>query len=144
MLARQSVTCGVVLAGATLVLAALSASAQDQKDKAKPALSGQWVQQGGELKIEFCDKEVLKISPHGDDAAFLLICSYTLAKDKRIQAKITELTGTKSEKAKEIVPVGLEFNFKWEVKDGVATLDDVQGKNVDLIKTHLEGKFDKK
>jgi hypothetical protein len=144
VMTRPISTCGAVLAGAALVLAAIPAPAQGQKDKGKPALEGLWAQQGGNLKIEFCDKEVLKISPHGDDQMILIVCSYTVAKDKRIQAKITELEGNKAAKAKEILPVGLEFNFTWQVKDGVATLGDVQGKNADMLKSHLEGKFDKK
>ena len=144
MIVRHTWNCGAVLAGAVLVLAGFSAPAEGQKDKGKAALQGLWVQQGGNLKIEFCDKEVLKISPHGDDQVILVVCSYTVAKDKRIQAKITELEGNKAAKAKEVLPVGMEFNFTWEVKDGVATLGDLQGKNVEPLKSHMEGKFDKK
>jgi hypothetical protein len=144
VIARQTLTCGAVLAGVALVLVGVSAAAAGQKDKAKPALEGLWVQQGGNLKMEFCDKQVLKISPHGDDQVILVVCSYTVAKDKRVQAKITELQGNKADKAKEVVPVGQEFSFTWQVKDGVATLGDLQGKNVDMLKSHLEGQFDKK
>jgi hypothetical protein len=135
---------GGVLATAIVVFAGFTASGQDQKDKAKAALAGLWVQQGGIVKIEFADKEVLKIFPHGEDQTILIVCSYTVAKDKRIQAKITDLEGANGAKIKDIVPVGLEFNFTWEVKDDVATLGDIQGKNVDVLKSHVEGKFEKK
>jgi hypothetical protein len=141
--ARRMLAGGAVLAAVVMVLAGLSASARGQTDKGK-LLEGVWAQQGGNLKIEFCDKKVVKISPHGDDQVILVVCSYTVAKDQRVQVKITELEGNKAAKAKEVLPIGLEFSFTWQVKDGVATLGDVQGKNVDMLKSHLEGKFDKK
>ena len=144
MSARQLLKCGVLLAGAVLVLAGMSASAEGQKDKGKPALDGVWVQQGGQLKIEFADKDVVKFLPHGDSQVIAVVCSYALDKDKRVKAKVTALEGEKAAKAKEVLPIGLEFSFTWQVKDGVATLGDVQGKNVDVLKGHLEGKFDKK
>jgi hypothetical protein len=144
MFARQTTQRGAVLASAVLVLAGLATAAGSPQDKGKPALRGEWAQQGGEVKIEFGDKDVLKIMPHGDNQVIVIVCSYTVNKDKRVQAKITELEGKAADKAKDLLPVGLEFSFTWQVKDNVATLGDVQGKKVDVFKTHLEGKFDKK
>src|SRR4051794_31433331 len=110
------------LGGALLVLAGHPAVADD-----KSAASGTWTRKEGELKLEFADKGVLKISPHGDKVAFTIVCSYTAAKDGLVKAKITDLEGNAEvkEKAKEHVPVGTEFSFQWKVKAGTATLDDL-------------------
>src|SRR5262245_36314721 len=68
----QTLKYGVVLACGVLALASLSASADDQKGN-KPALSGTWGKKDGELKIEFADKDVMKIAPHGDSAVIAIV-----------------------------------------------------------------------
>ncbi len=141
MMLRNPLTYGAVLACSVLALAGLSAAADD---KDKPALTGVWMQKGGELKIEFCDKDVLKIFPHGDNEVIIVVCNHTIEKDKRVQATITELEGKAKEKAKEFIPVGLVFSFTWQVKDDGATLGDLKGKNVDTLKGHLEGNYNQK
>src|SRR5262249_24430656 len=84
---------GAVLACGMLLLAAVSTLADDKKgDKNKPALSGSWVKHEGELKIEFTDKEHLKIVPHGDEAVIVVLCSYTVEKGT-VKAKITGFEG---------------------------------------------------
>jgi hypothetical protein len=137
---RKLLVCGVMLA-----LVSLPAKAEDKKDD-KPALSGAWVLKGGEAKIEFTDKDVLKISPHGESAVLVIVCEYTVGKDGAVKAKITALEGKEEAKAKakEIVPVGLEFRFTWKAKDDTATLGEVKGEKVDAIKSHLEGDYAKK
>jgi hypothetical protein len=136
---------GAALACSVLALAGLSASAGDKKDgKAKPALTGVWVLKGGEMKLEFCDKDVLKLSPHGDSDVVVVVCRYKVEKDKRVKSRVTELEGKAKEKAREVIPVGLEFSFTWQVKDGIATLGDVKGKKVELLKSHLEGQYERK
>lgn len=138
---------GKVCPGARiLALAERTASANDNKDdKDKPALSGIWVRQGGELKIEFCDKDVLKIDPHGN-GEILIVCKYSVEKEGRIKVKIDELEGKEEvkEKVKDKVPLGLEFSFKWKVKDEKATLDDLKGEGdtIEMLKSHLEGEYD--
>jgi hypothetical protein len=139
MMLRKTLAYAAVLACSALALA------DDKKDdKDKPALAGTWARQGAELQIEFADKEVLKIYPHGDKDVITVVCKYTLTKDKRVKATITELEGKAKEKAKDAIPVGLEFSFTWQAKGDVATLDDVAGKNVELLKSHLEGKYEPK
>ena len=102
---------GKVCPGARiLALAERTASANDNKDdKDKPALSGIWVRQGGELKIEFCDKDVLKIDPHGN-GEILIVCKYSVEKEGRIKVKIDELEG--KEEVKEKVKDKVEFPTK--------------------------------
>jgi hypothetical protein len=134
-----------VLACGVLVLASLPASADDKKDD-KPALSGTWSKKDGELKIEFADKGVLKIAPHGDSAVLAVVCHYTVAKEGRVKVKITEFEGKEEakKKAAERIPVGLKFSFQWTVKGNAARLDDLMGDEVEALKSHLEGDFEKK
>ncbi len=142
---RKTLVCGAVLACAVLALAGLSASADDKKsDKDKSAPAGVWQLKDGEQRIEFADKGVLKISPHGKDNVILIQCKYTVEKDGSVKAKVTELSGEAKDKVKDVVPVGYEFTFKWNAKDDAATLDEVKGENVEHLKSHLEGKYGKK
>lgn len=139
----KTLTCVAVLVSGVLVLAGTPASA-DEKDK--PALSGSWVQNGGELKIEFSDKDVMTIFPHGENKVIVIVCKYTVEKGGRIKAKITEFDGKEEakEQIKEKLPLGLEFSFKWTAKADTATLDDLKGDKIELLKAHLESKYDQK
>ena len=134
-----------VLACGVLVLVSLPASADGQKGD-KPALSGTWAKKDGELKIEFADKDVLKIAPHGDSAVFAVVCHYTVAKEGLVKARITGFEGKEEakKKAAEVIPVGLKFSFKWTVKGDAARLHDLTGDKVEALKSHLEGDFEKK
>ncbi len=123
-------------------------AADDKKDKKedkdKPALSGTWAMKGGEQKIEFTDKKTLTLFAHNE--ALVVTCDYTVEKDGLVKAKITALGGKEEllEKAKDKVPVGLEFHFTWKVKGAAARLDDVKGDNTALLKIHLEGDYESK
>src|SRR5206468_3880423 len=108
------------------------------------ALVGVWVQKDGEMKIEFADKDVMKLFPHGDNEVIIIVCSYALEKDQLVKAKITDLEGKAKEKAKELLAPGLKFSFTWQVKNDTATLADVKSKDVELLKSHLEGKYEQK
>jgi hypothetical protein len=127
-----------------VVLAVPPASADNKTDK--PSLSGVWVLKGGETKIEFCDKNVVKICPHGDDTVIAVICEYTVEKEGLVKAKITAYEGKDEVKdiVKEKLPLGTEFSFKWHLKDGTAKLDDLKGDQVELLKSHLEGEYSPK
>jgi hypothetical protein len=140
-MARKNFHYGVVLACSVLILAGLSASADDKKDK--PALSGVWVLKGGEAKIEFADKNVVKIIPHGDSKVIAVICEYSLEKEGLVKAKITDFEGQDEAKntVKEKAPVGTKFTFKWKVKDDTAKLDDLKGDEIEHFKAHLEGEY---
>jgi hypothetical protein len=145
MMSRKSRRYLGALVIAVLVLAGLSAVADDKKDdKDKPSLSGVWTRKEHQLKIEFSDKEVMKISPHGKDEVILVVCKYTVDKNGMVKAKVTELEGKEKDKAKDHVPVDLEFSFKWQVKNDTATLGDVSGDNVEALKQHLEGDYEQK
>ncbi len=113
-------------------------------DKKAPA--GTWAKKGADVKLEFPEKEILKVYPHGDKDAFAVICSYTLGKDGLVKAKVKDYEGSAEikEQAKNVIPVGLEFEFTWTVKDGAGKLDDVKGDKTEPIKNHLEGDYEKK
>jgi hypothetical protein len=130
------------LAVAACLIAAFAGAPARADDK--PAVSGVWAQSGGEMRIEFADKDVLKVSPHGKDELILFVCKYSVGKDGRIKAKITGHEGSEKASAKEILPEGFEFSFKFTVKGDAATLEDVKGKDADALKGHLEGKYEKK
>jgi len=137
---------GELAACGVLVLAAGLALADDKNQKDKPALSGAWVKKDAELKIEFTDKKVARIAPHGDDAVIVIVCDYSVEKDGRVKLKITDFEGKDEAKeaVKEKLPVGTEFSFEWKVKEGTAKLDDVKGEKADLFKSHLEGEYSQK
>jgi hypothetical protein len=134
---------GVALACGFLALAGLSALAGGQKG-GKSALTGTWNKKDGELKIEFADKDVMKIAPHGDPALIAIVCQCVAQKEGRVKAKVTGFEGKAEaqKKIQELVPVGFEFGFTWQAKGGTARLDDVKGDKVDLLKSHLEGDYE--
>jgi hypothetical protein len=110
----------------------------------KPALAGSWQKSGGEMRLDFADKDTLKISPHNKDELILLVCKYTVDKDGVVKVKISELRGTAKDMVQAQFPAGAEFSFKWQAKGDSAELDDLKGKDVDGLKSHLEGKYEKK
>jgi len=73
------------------------------------------------------------------------VCKYTAEKGV-VKGEITEIEAAEQikEKAKDSVPVGLKFQFKYEVKGDAATLDDVTGDKTETLKSHLEGEYEKK
>src|SRR5262245_47416937 len=120
----KNLACGAALACAALALAGLAASAEDKKgEKDRPTLSGSWVKKEGELKVEFAEQGVLKITPHGNEDVLLVLCSYTAEKGT-VKVKVTGFEGKEEvrDKVKEKLPVGSEFSFKWEVKGDTGTL----------------------
>lgn len=140
---------GAVIVSGILALAGLlslaSAWADDKKED-KLALSGTWGKKDGELKIEFVDKEVLKILPHGDKAPITIVCEYAVDKEGLVKVKVTELEATEEVKKKlrEHAPVGLKFTFKWKKEGDAVKLEDLTGDKVDSLKSRLEGEFEKK
>jgi hypothetical protein len=141
----RSLKYGVVLACGALALAGLAAAA-DEKKADKPTLSGTWGKKDGELKIEFGDKGTLKIAPHGDSAVIAIVGDYTVNKEGRVKVKVTGFEGKEEAKKRlaEVVPVGLQFGFKWAVKGDGARLGDLTGDKAEHLKAHLEGDFEKK
>src|SRR5262245_27119554 len=134
-----------VLACGLFALASLAATAGDQKGD-KPGLSGTWAKKDGQLKLEFGDKKVLKIVPHGDPAVIVIVCDYTVEKEGVVKAKVTGYEGKEEikKKVESHVPVGSTFSFHWRVNGNTGQLDGLKGKDVEVFKSHLEGDFEKK
>lgn len=110
----------------------------------KPAHVGTWAKQDGETRIEFVDKEVMKISPHGDPAVIAIVCKYTLDKAGLVKAEISDFEGRNDfkEQVKQIVPVGSKFEFTLTVDKTSASVDNITGDNAERLKGHMEGKYD--
>ncbi len=141
ILHRTLLVCGI------LVVTVCLAAADDGKGAGnKPTPSGKWEMKDAEPKLEFTGDDKLTIFPHGDQVEFQIDCSFTVTKDGFVKAKITRLGGPAEliEKAKGSVPVGLEFRFKWNVMGDKATLDDLEGEDVELVKERLQGQYSRK
>jgi hypothetical protein len=144
MIPRRTFLSRAALACAGLALPGWTAAKDPKEDKDKAALDGVWTKKEGEVTIEFIDEKVLTVAPHGKAEVLLIRCKYTVDKKGRVQVRITELEGDAKEKAKDAIPVGTEFSFRWSARDDAATLDGVKGEKVEAFKSHLEGKYDKK
>jgi hypothetical protein len=139
----KPLACVAALVCVALICAGRPADAGGKKDE-KAAPSGVWKQAGGNVVIEFADKDTLKISPHGDSEVIVIICKYGVAKGGTVKAKIAELDGKLKDKAREKLPVDMEFSFRWRVEGDVATLDNIKGEKAETLKAHVEGKYDRK
>jgi hypothetical protein len=141
----KSLGYSVVLACSVLALASVSAWAEDKKGD-KPALSGTWGKKDGELKIEFADKGIMKIVPHGDSSVLAIVCSYTVEKEGRVKVEVTGFEGKEeaTKRVQEHLPVGFKFTFKWKAEGNAARLDDLKGDDIEMLKSHLEGDFEQK
>jgi hypothetical protein len=125
-------------------LASWAATADDKKDT--PALSGLWAAKEGQTKLDFSEKDMLTIAPHGDKSMIAIVCEYTLDKDGMVKVKITDFEGKGElqKKIKELLPVGTTFSFTWRVTNENAKLDDVKGDKIEQFKAHLEGDYELK
>lgn len=114
-------------------------------DKIK-APTGTWAKKGGMLRLEFPEKGVIKLHPHGDQEVVVLIGKFTVDKDGIVKVKITDYDGNDDikKKLKAAVPEGTSFKFKWSVDGEEATIADLEGENVENLRSHLEGKFEAK
>ena len=130
-----------LLSYAALVLVGSLVRADD-----KPTLSGSWGKKDSEPTLEFKQESGLTIYPHGDDNAIQIECSYKLSKDGIVKVKVKDINAPEKvlEQVKQVVPIGLEFEFKWKVDGEKATLEEMEGKDIDHIKMRLEGEYAKK
>jgi hypothetical protein len=146
---RNNLRYGTLLVCGVLALAGRPAPADDGKGgTGKPTLSGTWENKDAEPKLElkFSGEDDLTIFPHGDGFDLHIDCSYTVTKEGLVKAKIKRLGGRQDlvDKAKEALPVGKEFEFKWRVEVDTAKLEAVQGEDIEHLKDHLEGEYAKK
>ena len=112
----------------------------------KPTLFGSWGKKDSEPTLEFKKEGGLTIYPHGDNIAIQIECTYKLSKDGSVMVKVKDISALEKvvEQVKEAVPIGKEFEFKWKVDGDKATLEEMEGKDVDHIKERLEGDYAKK
>jgi hypothetical protein len=141
---RNVFGCGALLVCGVLAFVGRAVNANDDKDK--PSLSGSWEKKDAEPKLKFSAEGELTIYPHGDSVNLKIECSYTVTKEGLVKAEVKSLDGSEKvvEQAKNVVPVGLKFQFKWKVDGDAATLDEIEGKDTDAIEGHLKGDYTKK
>ena len=115
-------------------------------DDAKPKLSGKWAKKEADPVLEFSERGKLTIYPHGDGQNLEIECSYSASKDGEVIIQIKDFDGPDKvvEQLKALLPVGKEIRFKWKVEGDGATLDGMEGKDVDHVKARLEGEYAKK
>ena len=135
---------GLVLVSGVFVLALLSGSADDKKDKPSP--SGVWTLKAGETVLEFSNDKTVRIAPHGESNPIAVICEYTAGKDETVKAKVTDYEGSDEvkEMLKEVLPVGTEFTFKWKITGETAKLDEIKSDMAEHLRSHLEGEYSRK
>lgn len=133
-----------LLGYAALILAGSRVQADDKSDK--PTLSGSWGKKDSEPTLEFTREGGLTIYPHGDNNAIKIECSYALSKEGLVKAKVKDIDAPEKviEQVKNVMPIGLEFEFNWKADGDKATLEGMEGKDVDHIKARLEGEYAKK
>ncbi len=146
-MSRNALWFGALLVCGIFALAGRPSSADGTKDdKDKPSLSGSWEKKDAEPKLKFTAEGGLTIYPHGDNLNLQIECTYTVTKEGLVKAKVKSVDGKEEvvEKVKNVVPVGMEFEFKWKVDGESAKLDEVDGKDADHVKARLEGDYTKK
>jgi hypothetical protein len=144
---RNTLCFGTLLVCGIFALAARPSSTDGAKDdKEKTSLSGSWEKKDAEPKLKFTTEGELTIYPHGDSLNIQIECSYTVTKEGLVKAKVKSHGGDEKvvEQVKNVVPVGMEFKFKWKVDGEAATLGDVEGEDADHVKARLEGDYAKK
>jgi hypothetical protein len=139
MLSRRT-----LLGLAALVLAGSQVKADDKNDK--PTLSGYWGMKDSEPTLKFTPEGGLTIYPHGDSNAISIECSYTLSKDDLVKVKVKNIDAPEKviEQVKNVISIGLEFEFHWKADGDKAKLEGMEGKDVEHIKDRLEGEYAKK
>ena len=103
----KALSCGAVLVGGVLAVHGLHRPPNDcpgasllgltcasvpaeAREEEQPAPSGTWGKKDAELKIEFVDKNVLKIIPHADSTILVIVCEYTVEKGGVIWACVPD------------------------------------------------------
>jgi hypothetical protein len=139
MLSRRT-----LLGLAALVLAGSQVQADDKNDK--PTLSGCWGMKDSEPTLKFTPEGGLTIYPHGDNNAISIECTYILSKEGLVKVKVKNIDAPEKviEQVKNVISIGLEFEFHWKADGDKAKLEGMEGKDVEHIKDRLEGEYAKK
>ena len=130
-----------IVAGAfALSLLGQTSIAEDKKDNPAPTI---WERETNGVNLTFeIGKDTLKGTVLAGDNGFVATCKIEIGKDGIVKAKVTDVEekGNFPNKPK----VGLEFSFKWKVKDDTAELSDLTGDGVEDAKPIVEGEYKKR
>jgi hypothetical protein len=126
--------------GFALALLALAGpvSAEDKKDEKRTT----WTREVGDVTLKFeMGKDTAKYHVFAGENGCVISAKITTEKNV-VSSEVTgvEVKGNFPGAPKK----GEKISFKWEVKDGVATLSDLKGDNTEGAKDVVEGEYKKK
>jgi hypothetical protein len=133
-----------LIAFAMVVTAAGLAAAQEKKDDT-PTLSGLWVKESGdfELAMKF-DKETYTTSVKTGDSSIVVTSKYTVDKDGKVKAEVTEVKETGGFPQKPEKGTKFTFTFKIDAKAKTAKLSDFEMPGAEGAKDVVEGDYKEK
>ncbi len=135
-----------ILVFAVVLAMVATTFADDKKDPAKEkpaALSGKWAREVEGFDISFTFKpDVLTVVVENGGNGITCKCKYTVDKDGKVKATITEIEekGEFAAKPKK----GLEMSFKFKIDGKKATLEDFDAENAEAAKPIMEGEYESK
>jgi hypothetical protein len=133
-----------LIAFAMVVTVAGFAAAQEKKDDT-PTLSGRWVKESGdfELAMKF-DKETYTTTVKSGDSSIVVTSKYTVDKDGKVKAEVTEVKETGSFPQKPEKGTKFTFTFKIDGKAKTAKLSDFEMPGAEGAKDVVEGDYKEK
>jgi hypothetical protein len=136
-----------LLAGALALALTGVAAAQEKKDEKKdtPTLSGRWIKEadGFELAMKF-DKETYTTTVKAGDNSIVVTSKYTVDKDGKVTAEVTETKETGSFPTKPEKGTKFTFTFKIDEKAKTAKLSDFEMPGAEGAKDVVEGEYKEK
>lgn len=129
-----------ILASLLAVAVGFSVWAEDKKEE-KQQLKGAWVREAEGIEIEFNFKtktEMLVVVTAGDNGV-TLTCKYTVDKDNKVKATVTDVKEKGEFPAKP--PKGYEFSFNFKIDKDTAKASDFQAENADEARAVVEGEY---
>ncbi|HEY2787700.1 MAG TPA: hypothetical protein VGJ05_22270 [Fimbriiglobus sp.] len=137
-----------ILAGVLLFAVSFVTSADDKKDDKKsapPTLTGRWVKEADEFGIEMkFGKDTYATTVKSGDNKVVVTSKYTVDKDGKVKAEITEVKETGSFPQKPEKGTKFTFTFKIDTKAKTAKLTDFEMPGAEGAKDVIEGDYKEK
>ncbi len=128
-----------------LVIAAAGFVVADDKKEDAPTLSGRWVKDGGDIELAMkFDKETYTTTVKAGDNSVVVTSKYTVDKDGKVKAEVTEVKETGSFPQKPEKGTKFTFTFKVDEKAKTAKLTDFDMPGADGAKDVVEGEYKEK
>lgn len=133
----------LLAAFAAVSLASLAFADDKKADEKAPALSGKWVRETDDFKLEFgFEKDKLTIVVLSGENGLTVTTDYKVDKDGKVTAEVTDTKEkgsfpTKPEK-------GTKITFTFKASDKTAKITDFEAPEGDGAKAIVEGEYKKK